>query len=104
MYLGDAILEDWKEAIDLLKAAHKYQMESLVQKCAHYLQDHIDLSNVCYIYSKAVTYTLSPLGNIKFYSYFFTFVLFVLLFTIFHNYHNYHISIEDCCVNFIYFY
>lgn len=83
MYLGDAILEDWKEAIDLLKAAHKYQMESLVQKCAHYLQDHIDLSNVCYIYSKAVTYTLSPLGNIKFYSYFFTFVLFVLLFTIF---------------------
>lgn len=63
MYLGDAILEDWKEAIDLLKAAHKYQMESLVQKCAHYLQDHIELSNVCYIYSKAVTYTLSPLGN-----------------------------------------
>lgn len=64
MYLGDAILEDWKEAIDLLKAAHKYQMESLVQKCAHYLQDHIDLTNVCYIYNKAVTYTLSPLGSI----------------------------------------
>ncbi|GFY62045.1 hypothetical protein TNIN_213251 [Trichonephila inaurata madagascariensis] len=64
MYLGDAILEDWKEAIELLKAAHKYQMESLVQKCAHFLQEHIDLSNVCYIYSKAVTYTLSPLGNI----------------------------------------
>lgn len=66
MYLGDAILEDWKEAIDLLKAAHKYQMESLVQKCAQYLQEHIDLSNVCYIYSKAVTYTLSPLGKDNF--------------------------------------
>lgn len=61
IYYGKPDLENWKEAIELLRAAHKYQVEPLVQRCGRFLEDVISLSNVCYVYNEATTYTLVTL-------------------------------------------
>ncbi|KAG8174799.1 hypothetical protein JTE90_004377 [Oedothorax gibbosus] len=60
-YKGTANLSSWLESRELLQAAHKYQVEPLVQHYARFLETVLTLSNVGYIYNDATLYSLATL-------------------------------------------
>lgn len=47
--------------MDLLQAAHKYQIEPLVQNCGRFLENVLTVNNALYIYNEAYVYSLSHL-------------------------------------------
>lgn len=63
IYSGNLGVECWTEAIDLLRAAFKYKVNDLVQKCGRFLEDVISLCNVCSIYDKASSCSLPSLQD-----------------------------------------
>ncbi|GIY30239.1 hypothetical protein CEXT_549971 [Caerostris extrusa] len=58
IYRGRVVLQNWRDGLELLQAAHKYQVEPLVQFCCKFLETVISISNVCYIYNEACIYSL----------------------------------------------
>ncbi|XP_055931357.1 BTB/POZ domain-containing protein 9-like [Argiope bruennichi] len=61
MYRGRVSLQNWRDGLELLRAAHKYQVEPLVQFCSRFLENMISISNVCYFYNEACLYSLISL-------------------------------------------
>ncbi|GFV63947.1 hypothetical protein TNCV_4130361, partial [Trichonephila clavipes] len=61
IYRGRVNLQNWHVGLELLRAAHKYQIEPLVQFCGRFLETVINISNVCYIYNEACLYALMTL-------------------------------------------
>ncbi|XP_015917662.1 BTB/POZ domain-containing protein 3 [Parasteatoda tepidariorum] len=61
VYCGKSVLENWLDARDLLCAAHKYQIDPLVNYCARFLESVITINNVCNIYNDACLYSLISL-------------------------------------------
>lgn len=61
IYCGKVNHESWRDALDLLQASHKYQIEPLVKNCARFLENVINIDNVLYIYNEAFVYSLMQL-------------------------------------------
>lgn len=58
LYMGILDFNGWMEAVDLLKIAHKYSVNTLVTLCESYLSTAITFSNACSLYEMAQTYGL----------------------------------------------
>lgn len=58
LYMGTLDFNGWMEAVDLLKIAHKYSVNTLVTLCESYLSTAITFSNACSLYEMAQTYSL----------------------------------------------
>lgn len=63
IYSGKLEVECWTEAVDLLSAAFKYKITDLIQKCGRFLEDIISPTNVCYIYNKASSCSVTTLQD-----------------------------------------
>lgn len=61
LYTGEMKLFDWREYMDLLYLAHKYEVSILVKFLEEQLVTHITLANVCPLHEIAQLYSLKSL-------------------------------------------
>ncbi|XP_054715297.1 BTB/POZ domain-containing protein 9-like [Uloborus diversus] len=58
IYCGRVVFETWRDAYELLKVAHQYQVDPLVQRCGRFLEGVLSIANVCHLYQAAFVYSL----------------------------------------------
>lgn len=61
LYMGTLDFNGWTEAVELMKIAHKYSVQTLVTLCESYLTTALTFANACYLYEIAQTYCLNTL-------------------------------------------